>query len=73
MGRYATSWKVAGSSPDEIIEFFQFIWSFQLHYGHGVYSTCNRNEYQKMFGGGGGKSQGAREADNLTAIWELII
>jgi hypothetical protein len=31
--------KVAGSSPNEV--------DFQLHYGPGVYSAYNRNEYQE--------------------------
>jgi hypothetical protein len=33
--QYATSWKVAGSCPDEVI-------------GPGVYSASNRNEYQEL-------------------------
>jgi hypothetical protein len=40
---YATNWKVTGSSPGQG-EFFQ---SFQLHYGPGVDSAFNRNEYQE--------------------------
>jgi hypothetical protein len=44
---YATSWKVTGSSPDEVIEFFQFTEAFQQHYGPGVGSAYNRNEYQE--------------------------
>jgi hypothetical protein len=27
--------------------FFQFTWSFQPHYGPGVNSAANRNEYQE--------------------------
>jgi hypothetical protein len=38
--------KVAGSSPDEV-DFFQFTQSLQPHYGPGVDSTSNRNEYQE--------------------------
>jgi hypothetical protein len=41
---YATSWKVVGSIPNEVTEFFQFTKSFQLHYGSGVYLASNRNE-----------------------------
>jgi hypothetical protein len=63
--------KVAGSSPDNIIEFFQFTQSFQLHHGPEVYSDSNRNEYQKIFLGC--KTRPARKADNLTAICEPII
>jgi hypothetical protein len=45
---YATSRKVAGSIPDEVIGFFFSIYfSFQIHYGPGVDSTSNRNEYQE--------------------------
>jgi hypothetical protein len=44
---YAISRKVAGSSPDEV-DFFSF---FQPHYGPGVDSASNRNEYQEDFWG----------------------
>jgi hypothetical protein len=44
---YATGWKVAGSSPSEVIGFFHLTSSFQPHYGHGVDSASNRNEYQE--------------------------
>jgi hypothetical protein len=40
---YARSWKVAVSIADEVLGFFQF----QLHYGPGVDSASNRNEYQE--------------------------
>jgi hypothetical protein len=43
---YATSRKVAGSIPDEVIRFFKWQ-SFQLHYGPGVYSASKRNECQE--------------------------
>jgi hypothetical protein len=46
--RYAINPKVTVSSPDEVIEFFQFTQSFLLHCGPAVYSACNRNEYQKQ-------------------------
>jgi hypothetical protein len=45
---YTTSPKVAGSSPGEVV-FFQFTKSFQLHYGPGIDSASNRNEYQESF------------------------
>jgi hypothetical protein len=51
--QYATSLKVMGSNPGRIIGFFQFTFSFQLHYGPGVYSSSNRNDYKKSSGGGG--------------------
>jgi hypothetical protein len=41
----ATNQKVMGSIPDEII--FQLTLTFQLHYGPGVNSASNRNEYQE--------------------------
>jgi hypothetical protein len=47
MSAYVTSWKVVGSSPDEVIEFSQCTKSFQQQYGPQVYSASNRNEYQK--------------------------
>jgi hypothetical protein len=51
---YDTSWKAVGYIPNEVIGFFQFDQSLQPHYGTGVYSASNRNEYQ---------------ADNFTAIF----
>jgi hypothetical protein len=50
LGHYATSRKVAGTSPDEV-DFFQFTQSFQPHYAPGVDSASNRNEYQNLPGG----------------------
>jgi hypothetical protein len=47
LSHYATSRKVAGSIPDKVTGFFQFTYSFQLHYGPGVDSESNRNEYQE--------------------------
>jgi hypothetical protein len=46
MRHYATTRKVAGSSPDEM-DFFQLTESFQPQYDPGVDSASNRNEYQK--------------------------
>jgi hypothetical protein len=45
--------------------------SFQPHYGPGVDSASNRNEYQEDSWGGRGVP--ARKADKLTAICEPII
>jgi hypothetical protein len=39
--------------PMRSLDFFQFTWSFQLHYGHGVDSASNRNEYQESSWGKG--------------------
>jgi hypothetical protein len=35
--------------PVRSYNFFQVTKSFQLHCGPGVYTSCNRNEYQKIF------------------------
>jgi len=45
----ATNQKVAGSIPAGVIGFFIDIKSFLLHYGPGVDSAFNRNEYQENF------------------------
>jgi len=47
--RCATNWKVAGSIPAVVTGFFIDIKSFRLHYGPGVNSASNRNEYRKHF------------------------
>jgi hypothetical protein len=68
---YATSRKVAGSRPDEDIEFCQ---SFQPYKALGVHSAPNRNDDQKqtrMFLRS--RARRARKADNLTAICEPIV
>ena len=41
--------KVAGSIPAGVSGFFIDITSFQSHYGPGVGSDSNRNEYQEHF------------------------
>ena len=45
----ATSRKVAGSIPAGVSEFFIDMISFRSHYGIGVDSASNRNEYQEYF------------------------
>ena len=45
----ATNRKVAGSIPAGVIGFFIDIKSFRSHYGPGVDSATNRNEYQEHF------------------------
>jgi len=45
----ATNRKVAGSITDSVSEFFIDIKSFRSHYGPGVDSASNRNEYQAYF------------------------
>ena len=42
----ATNRKVAGSIPASVSGFFIDIKSFRLHYGPGVVSSSNRNEYR---------------------------
>ena len=45
----ATKLKVAGSIPVGVSEFFVDIKSSRSHYGPGVVSASNRNEYQDHF------------------------
>ena len=45
----ATNRKVAGSIPASVIGFFIDIKFFRSHYGPGVDSAPNRNEYQEHF------------------------
>ena len=45
----ATNRKVAGSIPAGVSGFFIDIKSFPSHYGPGVDSASNRNEYQEYF------------------------
>ena len=44
-----TNRKVAGSIPAGVIGFFNDIKTFRSHYGPGVGSASNRNEYQEHF------------------------
>jgi len=50
--RCATNRKVAGSIPAGVSGFFIHIKSFRSHYGPGVDSASNINEYQVYFLGG---------------------
>ena len=45
----ATNRKAAGSIAAGVIGFFNDIKSFGSHYGPGVDSASNRNEYQEHF------------------------
>jgi hypothetical protein len=47
VGRYAITRKVAGSSPDEVNEFFQFTSSSRNHHSLWVSSASNRKECRK--------------------------
>ena len=44
-----TNWKVAGSIEAGVSGFVIEIKSFRSHYGPGVDSAPNRNEYQEYF------------------------
>jgi len=50
----ATNQKVAGSIPDDDVGIFHWHNPSDRHYGPGVDSACNRNEYQEHFPGGKG-------------------
>ena len=45
----ATNRKIAGLIPAGVSGFFIDIKSFRSHYGPGVDSSSNRNEYQEYF------------------------
>ena len=47
--RCATNRKVAGSIPAGVTGIFIDVKSFRSHYGPGVDSVSNRNEYQEHF------------------------
>jgi len=61
----ATNRTIAGSIPASVTGFFIDIKSFRSHYGPGVDSSSNRNEYQEYFLG---VKAAVRKADNLTTI-----
>jgi hypothetical protein len=42
------SWEVAGSNPDEIVEFISIYLILPAALGTGIYLASNRNEYQKQ-------------------------
>ena len=46
---YATNRKVTGSIPAGVSGFFFDIKSIRSHYGPGVDSACNRNDYNGYF------------------------
>ena len=62
----ATSQKVAGSIPDGVIGIFHRHKSFWPHYGPGVDSASNRNEYREYFLGV--KKRPVRRADSLATF-----
>jgi len=46
---WVTNRKVAGSIPGGVSRFFIGMKSFRSHFGPGVDSASNRNEYQELF------------------------
>jgi hypothetical protein len=74
MRHYATSRKVAGSIPCEVIGFSTDL-ILPVALGPGVFSASNRNEYQKqkkkVFLGS--RLWLVRRADNLAAICEPTV
>jgi len=64
----ATNRKVAGSIPAGVSGFFIYIKSFRSHYGPGVDSASNRNEYQEYFLG-----LKAAGADNLPPSFAVVM
>jgi hypothetical protein len=63
-----------GFEPDEVNEFFSIYPILLAALGPGVYSTSNRNEYQKqkiMFLGS--RARPVHSADNLTAVCEPTV
>ena len=44
-----TNWKVDGSIPGSVGGFFNDIKYFRSHYGIGIDSVSDRNEYQEYF------------------------
>ena len=65
----ATNQKVVGSIPAGVIGFFIDIKSFRSHYGPGVDSASNRNEYREDFLGV--KAAGAYSCQPTTILVPL--
>jgi hypothetical protein len=63
----ASSWKIAGSTPEGVIDIFSMHLILPAALGSGAYSASNRNEYQKI---SEDKALPACKTDNLTAICE---
>ena len=65
----ATNRKVAGSISADVSGIFIDIKSFRSHYGPGVDSASNRNEYQEYFLG---VKRPVRKADNLPPSCSVV-
>jgi len=65
----ATNRKVAGSIPAGVSGFFIDIKSFRSHYGPGVDSASNTNDYQEYFLG----VKTVRNADNLPPSCAVVM
>jgi hypothetical protein len=70
MRRYATSWKVEGSIPEEVIGFFN--WRNHSNHSIALGSTQPLTEMSTR-NLPGAKGRPARKADNFTAIYELTV
>jgi hypothetical protein len=68
---YATSRKVTGSIPDDIIRFFHWPYPSSRTIALESTQTLTRNEYQEIFLGV--RVRSTRKVDNLTAISEPIV
>jgi hypothetical protein len=66
---YATSRKVAGSIPNEVIKFFNWPNPFSRTMDLGSTQSLTEMSTRNL---PGGKGRPARKADNLTAICEPI-
>jgi hypothetical protein len=64
LGHYATSWKVAGSIPDDVIRFLRCTMALESTQPLTAMSARNLP---------GGKGWPAHKADNLTTIFEQIV
>jgi hypothetical protein len=69
---YATSWKIVGSSPDEV-GFFNLPNPSNHTMAPGSTQPLTEMSTRNLPWGGGGKGRPVRKADNLTAICEPIV
>jgi hypothetical protein len=67
---YATSWKVAGFIPDEVIEFFTWPNPSSRIMALGLTQPLTEMSIRNL---PGGKGRLECKADNLTAVYDTII